>query len=893
MKRWQLSVGVRLWLVISLSGFLGFVFIQPGLAEKSANEENKSNSPTQQEKGSKILQLSEIELPATSAQMLAQSPIPTPTNPPSVQGGVVAITSIKANPTDKGVEVILETNQGDKLQVANRSAGNNFIADISGSQLRLASGEAFTFRSEKPIAGITEITVTNVDANTVRVTVVGEKALPAVELFDDNAGLIFAIASTTTAAQQPEKLPTEEKPQNSTQREGSTQQDDPIELVVTGQQDSYRVPNASTATRTDTPLRDIPQSIQVVPQEVLRDRNVRGLTEAVETVSSVVDSGDVYGSSASARTIRGFTSDGNFRNGYRDAPNTYILSSPIGTVEQVEVLKGPASVLFGALEPGGIVNVTTKQPLSEPYYNLGFEVGNRGFYQPSIDLSGPLTDDRSALYRFIASYQGAGGFQDFVETNQIAIAPSISLKLGDQTKLNLYYEYGKFSGNPPESFSLLLSNSRLTPRELYISYPDFASIDISAHRFGYTLTHELNKNWQIRNNFAGMISQTRDTGINPSAIADNRFVTLDVYNLDYGYNNYFAQIDVLGKFKTGSISHQLLFGLDFNDYTDNYRGLFNTNLPPLDILNPNYDVSEPNYDPFFQFKNQVQSYGLYLQDQIAFTNNLKLLIGGRYDWISSEYEIGDFGVLGNTTDEPVRNRGAFSPRIGLVYQPSDTISLYASYSRSFRQDTGFSSSDQDFEPTKGTQYEVGVKADWLDGKLSTTLAAYNLTKTNVVTTDPNNPQFSIQTGEQRSQGIELDVAGEILPGWKVIASYAYTDAKVTEDNNISVGNRLNNVPENQASLWTTYEIQKGNLRGLGFGLGFFYVGERQGDLSNSFQLDDYLRTDAALYYRGDGFKAAINVRNIFDTDYARSADGTTYIRRGAPFSITGSISWEF
>jgi iron complex outermembrane receptor protein len=188
---------------------------------------------------------------------------------------------------------------------------------------------------------------------------------------------------------------------------------------------------------------------------------------------------------------------------------------------------------------------------------------------------------------------------------------------------------------------------------------------------------------------------------------------------------------------------------------------------------------------------------------------------------------------------------------------------------------------------------VGIKADWLDGKLSTTLAAYRLTKTNVITTDPNNPQFSIQTGEQRSQGIELDIAGEILPGWKVIASYAYTDAKVTEDNSIPVGNRLNNVPENQASLWTTYEIQQGDLKGLGFGVGLFYVGERQGDLANSFQLKDYLRTDAVLYYRKDRFKAALNIRNLFDIDYAKSSFGPVFINRGEPFTITGSVSWEF
>jgi iron complex outermembrane recepter protein len=234
-----------------------------------------------------------------------------------------------------------------------------------------------------------------------------------------------------------------------------------------------------------------------------------------------------------------------------------------------------------------------------------------------------------------------------------------------------------------------------------------------------------------------------------------------------------------------------------------------------------------------------------------------------------------------------------------VYQPSENVSLYTSYSQSFRQAVGQNPDNRLFEPTRGTQYEIGVKADFLGGKLSTTLAAYNLIKTNVLTPDPDpilaQQGFQVQVGEQQSRGIELDIAGEILPGWKIIASYALTDAKVTADNSIPsvVGNRLIGVPENQASLWTTYEIQKGNLQGLGFGLGLFYVGERQGNIANSARMDDYLRTDAAIYYRRDGFNTAINVRNLFNIDYLTRAFDSLYVLRGEPFTITGSVSWEF
>ncbi|MBW4645803.1 MAG: TonB-dependent siderophore receptor [Goleter apudmare HA4340-LM2] len=872
MRSWCLSV--RLSFLISLSGCLSILAVSSVWAGEK-----------QQQTSSPIRQLSEIELPVTKAQVLVQSP--TPSNTPVVPGSIVTITGVKANPTDKGVEVILETTLGEQLQITNRSAENNFIADIPNAQLRLPSGEAFTFRSEKPVAGITEITVTNVDVNTVRVTVVGENALPTVELFDDDAGLVFGVASTETATKPPDTPPVEEKPVTEKPQE---KPDDPIELVVTGERDGYNVPNASTATRTDTPIRDIPQSIQVVPQEVLRDRRVRTVNEAVETVSGVADGGIIAGPNSGNYIIRGFRQSGTFRNGYRIGDE--FTTVPIGTIERVEVLKGPASVLFGAFEPGGIVNVITRQPLSEPYYNLAFEAGSYGFYQPSIDFSGPLTTDKTLLYRFIASYQSSNGVQEFVNTNRTTIAPSITLNLGDRTSLNLYYEYSNFFGNPPEQNRfILLDDGSLPPRSFYPSYPGLAEAEGTSQKYGYELRHEFSDNWQIRNNFTRVANYTRFVDAFPTTIEDNRFLTgWEYYDGPFTFDNYFAQIDLLGKFNTGSISHQLLVGFDFNRNEGRfYDNFFSDNLPPLDLQNPNYDIPRPGFtERFDDSNNYSESYGIYLQDQIAFSDNLKLLIGGRYDWVSSGSEN---EATGEISDNPVQ--GAFSPRIGLVYQPSESVALYASYAQSFNSAFGLTANGEAFEPTRGTQYEVGIKADFLDSRLSTTLAAYHLTKTNILTPDPNNRRFSIQIGEQRSQGIELDVTGEILPGWKVIASYAYIDAKVTEDNDIPVGNRLRSVPEHQATLWTTYEIQKGDLRGLGFGFGLFYVGEKQGDFANSFQVDDYLRTDAALYYRRDGFKAAINIRNLFDTDYITNSYNRARIERGEPFTITGSISWEF
>ena len=199
------------------------------------------------------------------------------------------------------------------------------------------------------------------------------------------------------------------------------------------------------------------------------------------------------------------------------------------------------------------------------------------------------------------------------------------------------------------------------------------------------------------------------------------------------------------------------------------------------------------------------------------------------------------------------------------------------------------------EPERGEGFEVGAKAELLDGNLLVTLAYFDITRQNVATPDPVDPFSSVATGEQRSRGIELDVTGEILPGWKVIASYAYIDAEVTEDNIIPEGNRIFNTPEHSASLWTTYEIQEGNLEGLGVGLGFNFVGQRAGDLDNSFELESYFITNAALSYRRDNWRTALNFRNLFDVDYIlAAANSRTFgVEPGDPFTVVASFSIEF
>ncbi len=848
----------------------------------SSLQTKKSDAPSKN-----LPQLSEIKHFPKSADLLVQAPATT--NPPNSEQRsgeqVVLITAVEANPTANGVDVILQTTLGEQLQVTNRNTGNNFIADISGGQLRLPSGDAFIFRSEKPLAGVSEITVTNIDANTVRVTMVGEKALPTVELFDDSDGLVFAVASAASPT-EPQQQPQTQQPTSETAQEQPTSDNELIEVLVTGEEDGYFVPEASTATRTDTPIRDIPGSIQVIPRQILEDQKATRIQEALDNISGVRKSGNYGGTDAGGYNIRGFAQEGNFRNGLAD--NDFYSQVDTANIDRIEVLKGPASVLFGQVEPGGIVNVVTKQPLSEPYYSAEFDVGSYAFYRSSIDFSGPLTDDGSLLYRLNAAYQDSESFRDFNFTERLFIAPVITWNISDRTSITFDLEYQDNDYLFDRGLPSLGDRPAPIPISRFIGLPHIYGD--STFRVGYRLEHNFSEDWQLRNGFSFVSGKSSGTyTYGGYELIDDQFAPIYVSRDEFSRETYTLQTELVGRFNTGSIVHQPLIGVELRRNVWAYTSFDVADPILLDIFNPNYDVDLPAIpdEETLSYTNRRDTLGIYLQDQITFADNLKVLVGGRFDAFQrKETEFGE------TTGE--ESLTAFSPRVGIVYQPIQPISLYASYTQSFQPDSflGRTVTNEPFKPTEGTQYEFGIKAD-INERLSATLAAFQITKANVVTPDPNNPDFSVQVGEQRSRGIELDIRGEITPGLNVIGSYAYIDAITSEDNTIPVGNGLINVPEHAASLWTTYELQSGDLQGLGFGLGLYYVGDRNADLENTSILPSYFRTDAAIYYKRDNWRLGLNFRNLFNETYYETAQSRNIIYPGAPFTVIGSFSIQF
>ncbi|WP_246162791.1 TonB-dependent siderophore receptor [Brasilonema sennae] len=917
------------WFAI-VAGVVSVLLVEPVRAQvkESSTQAASTHSikPTQQaplmtkaqavEPTRKIRRLSEIERPYTSAQMLlGQSP--TPPNPPSVprqspqrgeppqgtgspyqggrQGGeVVQVTDVKANPTKKGVEVILQTSKGQVLQLVNRSTGNRFIADIPNAQLRLPSGEAFTFGSQKPIAGVTQITVTNFDANTIRVTVTGETGVPTVELYDSpNEGLIFEVASTAPSAQQGQQPQTQQppaqQPENQTQLKPSAEGDEPIELVVTGEQDGYRVRDSSTGTRTDTPLRDIPQSIQVIPQQVLRDQRA-DVNDALLNSPSVRN-GAPTNFDAVRIQVRGFFSppalDGIVsRIGNGTGAN---IGPDLTGIDRIDVLLGPSSILFGSSSPGGTVNFVTKQPLRDPYYFAEATVGSFDFYRGEVDFSGPLDDDKKVLYRLNASYRDQGFFTEFSRTRNLVIAPVISFALGENTNLSIDGTYKDFSQDSynlglPIVGTILPNPNGQIPRDRITNE---GKLDAIQGRIGYKLEHKFSENWSVSNAFRyDSVDYTYNITFPQGLTPDSRSQRRQNSDASDLYDQYSMLTNVVGKFSTASIQHQLLFGFDLGRYDSAFISTTRT-AAPIDLFNPVFGLPLGAITSRTDISSTLDELGILVQDQITFADNLKLLVGGRFDTFTQT----DRNFITNT--ETSQSGEAFSPRVGIVYQPIPPVSLYANYTKSFQPAIGRAFDGSVFKPTRGTQYEIGVKTD-INDRLSTTLALYDITQSNVLTSDPANLGFSVQTGEINSQGIELSVAGEILPGWNIFASYGYSDTRINKDNNPSlVGNRVQRTSPNNASLWTTYEFQQGDLQGLGLGLGLFYVGDRAGDNANTFTVPGYLTTDAAIFYKQNQFRAAINIKNLFNVDYFEGVFSRDRVFYGAPFTVQGTIRWEF
>jgi len=812
----------------------------------------------------------------------------------------IQVTGVQFKPTASGLEVILQTADGALPRVFTSSTDQALILDISNAQLTLPSGNEL--RKNNPVEGITLVTVRNLNANSIQIRVRSETGLPQVKVSESKQGLLLSLIPAFQTGESPSALAPETpatQPEDQGEEDITAEEEEEIEILVTGEQETgYTIPETANVTRTNISILNIPRSIQVVPEQVIEDQQVIRLEEALRNVSNVFQE-NTGGDRTERFTIRGFRTTNVLRDGFRQFGQAGFAET--ANLERIEVLKGPASILYGNTEPGGTINLVTKKPLPEPFVEPQLQVGSYDFFRPQIDATGRLTLDGSLLYRLNAVYESGGNFRDFdQDIKRFFIAPVLTWNIGDRTTLTVESEYLN-DERPFDRGVVAFGNgiANIPVSRIYGEPDDY--VNSEDFNVSYRLDHRFSDNWRLRNAFR---YQRRDSSLfatqgagdldEATGILEREYANLDQFNEAYS-----LQTNVVGEFATGSVGHTLTFGVDL--VRDSFEiiaryGLDSIVPAPINIFNPVYKVlPRPDIEDLSLVLNAdevTNRLGIYLQDQIAFSPKVQLLVGGRFDYVDQELK-NNPTVFDPIASEDNPTNDAFSPQIGIVYKPVEPISLYASYSRSFEPNIGTTATGEFLEPERGTQYEVGVKADLLDGRLFTTLAFYHLTRSNVATSDLDNLGASIAVGEQRSQGIELDIIGEILPGWNIIAGYAYNDAEITEDNEYEVGNRLYNVPKHSASLWTTYEIQSGNLQGLGFGIGFNFVGERAGDIENTYEVPSYFLTNAAIYYQQDNWRAALNFKNLFDIDYYVHAFGRQDIKPGAPFTVVGSLSVEF
>jgi iron complex outermembrane recepter protein len=638
-------------------------------------------------------------------------------------------------------------------------------------------------------------------------------------------------------------------------------------------------------TRLSVPIMDLPQSVQVIGQKTIEDQFVLRPAEAVRNVSGTVRK-PAYLGLTDSYGIRGFTAPIGLMNGFRR--DHYYSYSDISTIERIEVLKGPASVTHGFLEPGGVVNYVTKEPTVDHLYSFDFKTGSYGYVRPAIDFSGPLNRSKTIRYRLNSAYEQSDSFRDYVDSKLFSIAPVLDWDLSERTLLRFQFGYVRSDSVPDRGLYNSMGPIILDlPRERFLGEPEDI-YKVNQYDFQINLDHQFNEMVRLRSGFSvNSYGDYRDNFQIGRLLADQRTATR-TYSVVESNNRYFNLFnDLSGSFNTGALRHNFVAGFDLIRSNAPYS-FRRSNATSLDIYNPVYGAARVHPPLLFNVDADTESAGIYLQDHIQLTKKLKFLAAGRFDFFRHKQH--DFMVA---EDSRIIKR-AFSPKVGLVYQPIDSVSLYTSYSQGFNPNTWARTADNlPVDPETGQQIEGGVKLNLFEGRLQPTLSVYQIRKRNVAVSDPNDPtgSFYIQSGEQKSKGVEFDAT--LLParGIILLASYGYTEAYVSADSTIPVGDRLVNVPKHGASLWGTYEFQSGMLRNFGVGSGFFYVDKREATLPNRFTIPSYTRVDASVFYRGENWRAGLNFKNLTDTIYYDSQDNLLY--PGAPRSVFAVISYRF
>jgi iron complex outermembrane recepter protein len=686
------------------------------------------------------------------------------------------------------------------------------------------------------------------------------------------------------------------------------------DIVVTGQRQAYRG---------DVPVKDTPQSIQVLDSELLTDLNISSLDGALALASGVARQNN-FGGLWDAFAIRGFAGDENFPSGFLvngfNGGRGYGGPRDASNIERMEVLKGPNGSVFGRGEPGGTINIITKKAdARDSFGSAAASIGSFNAYRIEADFNIALSD--RVAFRLNGAGERSDGFRDFLNTKKIVASPSIMLKPTDTTSIT--YEMEFVDQKVPFDRGVPAINGKLgqLPISLFVGEPGDGPIEVDVLGHQVQIEQRLGGNWVALGGFGYRDTSFTGFGTNAQLGAARQIIDNDGMNLsrerrfrDYNTENMVFRGEVSGNLYTGNVKHHVLVGADWDRFTiDLLQTRFRPNAytpgaPIINCATPTtpgcnnaINVFNPVYGqlptPTATLTNTLEkqtSYGVYFQDQIDITDTLKLRVGGRYDHFK-QYVL-------NRSNNAVTNVSTkrFSPTAGLLYQVTDTVGLYAAYGTGFRPNGGLNINGNPFSPEISDSYEVGIRYTSDDKMINGTVAVFTMTKDNILTQDGVSG-FSVTTGAARSRGLEADLNARLPSGFSIYATYAYTDTEWTTSSvefglgaPVLPGDPLLNIPKHNANLVVSKDFDVDNVGHFSLGAGINYVSKRLGETGTNFFIPGYTLVKlTASYEPSDTVKLSLVVNNLLDKTWYANSYAEYWVAPGAPRSVTAKASFSF
>lgn len=676
--------------------------------------------------------------------------------------------------------------------------------------------------------------------------------------------------------------------------------EEPMQLEkfeVNGQRDnkSYSIQRSVTATKTDTALVNVPQSISVITRELVDDQAMRNIGDVTRYVPGA---GIAQGEgNRDTPVLRGNSTTADFFvDGVRDDVQYF---RDLYNVDRVEVLKGPNAMIFGRGGSGGLINRVTKQATGVTTRELSLQVGSWNQYRATVDVGQKVNG--ALAFRVTGLYEDSDSYRDDVTLKRYGVNPTLSWRLAPRTTLRLGYEYFHDGRVADRGISSFQNRPVKTAASTFFGDPAQSPTDATVHTAVAVLDHAFANGITVRNNTRFSRYEKFYQNVFPGAVnAAGTSVAISAYNNATDRDNLFNQTDVVFPFATGSVQHQLLTGLELGrQVTDNVRntGYFTTISPTTTSVNVSLANPRTTLPVTFQpSATDANNHGVaktvavYAQDQITLLPQLQAIVGVRLEKFTVDF-------LNNRTAATVDSSDSLvSPRAGLVFKPAEQVSLYANYSMAYvpragEQLASLSLSNRSLDPEKFANYEIGVKWDFRPD-LAFTAATYRLDRKNVVITDPTDPTKSLLVDGQRAKGLELGLTGRITKNWSVVGGYAYQagEIKTTQSATVVAGARLAQLPRHTLSLWNRYDLNQQ----WGVGVGAIYRDAIFASTDNTVKLPGFVRFDAAIFYRFSArVRAQLNIENVFDKDYYAMAHSNTNITPGSPRAFRIGLTTKF